>query len=221
MMTRYALKNNLYSRTSLGVHCLRLHASNTRGTGLLPGQGTEIPHTSQPKDFFFFFKKNSYSYYSSGEQINEVGAGGDSVPRMLEAGEMWRQGWVEICWQTRQHLLLYIPHHVASKEITNTPTYTRSHQHSSFGRWMSHPAWGLKKVPTCVVMATEAGFGPLVWTRQWKRKLQQSECCPTSSACKWSWGVRHWSPEGPTPKPWGKLAAGSPTHIPFSKSSHD
>ena len=91
MMTRYALKNNLYSRTSLGVHCLRLHASNTRGTGLLPGQGTEIPHTSQPKDFFFF-KKNSYSYYSSGEQINEVGAGGDSVPRMLEAGEMWRQG---------------------------------------------------------------------------------------------------------------------------------
>lgn len=99
-------KKNLYSRTSLGVRCLRLHASNTGSTGLLPRQGTKIPHASQPKDFFL--KKNSYPYYSSGEQINEAGAGGDSVPRMLEAREMWMKGWVEMRWQRREHLLLLI-----------------------------------------------------------------------------------------------------------------
>ena len=32
---------------SLAVQWLRLHASNAGGAGLIPGQGTQIPHTSR------------------------------------------------------------------------------------------------------------------------------------------------------------------------------
>ena len=33
--------------TSLVVQWLRFHASNARGAGLIPGQGTKIPHAVQ------------------------------------------------------------------------------------------------------------------------------------------------------------------------------
>ena len=33
--------------TSLAAQWLRLRASNARGTGLIPGQGTKIPHTTR------------------------------------------------------------------------------------------------------------------------------------------------------------------------------
>ena len=37
--------------TSLVVQWLRLHGSNAGGAGLIPGQGTKIPHAVQPKIF--------------------------------------------------------------------------------------------------------------------------------------------------------------------------
>ena len=33
---------NIITETSLAVQWLRLHTSNARGTGLIPGQGTKI-----------------------------------------------------------------------------------------------------------------------------------------------------------------------------------
>ena len=42
-------KKKNFSGTSLMVQWLRLHAPNTEGTGLNPGQGTKIPHAVQPK----------------------------------------------------------------------------------------------------------------------------------------------------------------------------
>ena len=38
--------------TSLAVQQLRLHASNVGGAGLIPGQGTKIPHAVAKKKFF-------------------------------------------------------------------------------------------------------------------------------------------------------------------------
>ena len=32
---------------SLAIQWLRLHTSNTRGMGLIPGWGTEMPHATQ------------------------------------------------------------------------------------------------------------------------------------------------------------------------------
>ena len=38
--------------TSLAVQRLRLHTSNAGGVGLIPGQGTKIPHAARPEKFF-------------------------------------------------------------------------------------------------------------------------------------------------------------------------
>ena len=35
---------------SLVVQWVRLHASTTEGTGLIPGWGTKIPHATQPNN---------------------------------------------------------------------------------------------------------------------------------------------------------------------------
>ena len=43
----------LFHRTSRVVQQLRLQASNARGTGLLPGQGTKIPHATLMKRLLF------------------------------------------------------------------------------------------------------------------------------------------------------------------------
>ena len=37
---------NIITETSLAVQWLRLHTSNARGAGLIPGQGTKILHTA-------------------------------------------------------------------------------------------------------------------------------------------------------------------------------
>ena len=39
------------------VQWLRLHDSNPGGMGLIPGQGTRVPHAAWPEQFFFFLKK--------------------------------------------------------------------------------------------------------------------------------------------------------------------
>ena len=40
--------------TSLAVQWLRFHASNSGGTGSIPGRGTKILHTTQAKMFLIF-----------------------------------------------------------------------------------------------------------------------------------------------------------------------
>ena len=46
----FKMFNENYSLgTSLVVQWLRLHASNAGGTGLIPGQGSKIPHGERPK----------------------------------------------------------------------------------------------------------------------------------------------------------------------------
>ena len=63
--------------TSLFVPWLRLCASNARGAGLIPSQGTKIPHAAQPKQFFKlnFFLKKEYKLY----HISTKGDGGREV----------------------------------------------------------------------------------------------------------------------------------------------
>ena len=41
-------KFKVFTETVLAVQWLRLHAPNTGGMGLIPSQGTKIPHVSLP-----------------------------------------------------------------------------------------------------------------------------------------------------------------------------
>ena len=43
-------KKNIYIGIALAVQGLRLSTPNSGGTGLIPSQGTKIPHAAQPKE---------------------------------------------------------------------------------------------------------------------------------------------------------------------------
>ena len=43
------LSINTKLETSLAVHCLRFFAAHAGSVGLIPGQGSKIPHATQPK----------------------------------------------------------------------------------------------------------------------------------------------------------------------------
>ena len=61
--------------TSLFVQWLRLCASNARGAGLIPSQGTKIPHVAQTKQFFLIkiFKKKNANFIISQQREMEGG----------------------------------------------------------------------------------------------------------------------------------------------------
>ena len=52
--------------TSLAVQWLRLYASNVGSAGLIPGQGTKIPHAVPPKKIFLKAECLRISWWASG-----------------------------------------------------------------------------------------------------------------------------------------------------------
>ena len=80
--------------SSLAVQWLRLRASTAGGAGLIPGQGTKIPHAvwhSQKKKFFFNFKKWGGGFpggavvknlpANAGDMGSSLGLGRSHMPR--------------------------------------------------------------------------------------------------------------------------------------------